>query len=90
MHKIEFSVAVLAPFAEFPERFIQDLGIFFIPPASLPFVIVRNPTIFTANMGNIYLALNQKEDAIQVYKKALQLNPRYEEAKNRLKELEGK
>ena len=42
------------------------------------------------NMGNIYLALNQKEAAIQVYKKALQINPRYEEAKNRLKELEGK
>jgi CubicO group peptidase (beta-lactamase class C family) len=41
-------------------------------------------------MGNIYLALNKKEDAIRFYKKALQITPLYEEAKNRLKELEGK
>ncbi|MEO6722252.1 MAG: serine hydrolase [Ferruginibacter sp.] len=41
-------------------------------------------------MGNIYLALNQREDAIKFYKKTLQLNPGYEEAKNRLKELESK
>lgn len=40
-------------------------------------------------MGNIYLALNKKEDAIRFYKKALQITPVYEEAKNRLKELEG-
>ncbi len=41
-------------------------------------------------MGNIYLALNRKEDAIRFYKKTLQLYPGYEEAKNRLKELEAK
>ena len=41
-------------------------------------------------MGNIYLALNRKEDAIRFYKKTLQLYPGYQEAKNRLKELEGK
>jgi CubicO group peptidase (beta-lactamase class C family) len=40
--------------------------------------------------GNIYLALNRKEDAITYYKKTLQLYPGYQEAKNRLKELEGK
>lgn len=39
-------------------------------------------------MGNVYLALNRKQDAILFYKKALQLTPMYEEAKNRLKELE--
>lgn len=41
-------------------------------------------------MGNIYLALNRKEDAIRLYKKTLQLYPGYEEAKNRLKEIEDK
>ncbi len=41
------------------------------------------------NMANIYLALNRKTDAITFYKKALDLYPGYEEAKNRLKELEG-
>jgi len=40
--------------------------------------------------GNIYLALNRKEEAITFYKKTLQLYPGYQEAKNRLKELEGK
>jgi tetratricopeptide (TPR) repeat protein len=40
-------------------------------------------------MGNIYLALNKKEEAIRFYKKALQITPVYEEAKNRLKELES-
>ncbi|MEO8770414.1 MAG: serine hydrolase [Ferruginibacter sp.] len=39
-------------------------------------------------MGNIYVSLNRKADAIIYYKKALILNPGYEEAKNRLKELE--
>ncbi|MFZ1799861.1 MAG: serine hydrolase [Chitinophagaceae bacterium] len=39
-------------------------------------------------MGNIYLALNRKPDAVIFFKKALALNPDYEEAKNRLKELE--
>jgi len=37
-------------------------------------------------MGNIYLALDQKKQAAVYFKKALQLNPNYEEAKNRLKE----
>ena len=41
------------------------------------------------NMGNIYLALNRKAEAITFYKKALAIYPGYEEAKNRLKELEG-
>jgi len=41
-------------------------------------------------MGNIYLAMNRKDEAIKFYKKTLQLNPGYEEAKNRLKELEGR
>lgn len=40
-------------------------------------------------MGNIYLAAGKKEEAINFYKKALQITPIYEEAKNRLKELEG-
>ncbi|WP_221392184.1 serine hydrolase [Dyadobacter sp. NIV53] len=39
-------------------------------------------------LGNVYLALNRKEDAIRFYKKALQIYPGYQEAKNRLKELE--
>ncbi len=38
-------------------------------------------------MGNIYLALGRKEDAINYYTKTLQLNPDYEEAKSRLREL---
>jgi CubicO group peptidase (beta-lactamase class C family) len=41
-------------------------------------------------MGNIYLSLNRKQEAIVHYKKALAVNPQFEEAKNRLKELEGK
>lgn len=41
-------------------------------------------------MGNIYLALNRKEDAIRYYKLTLQLYPGYEEARTRLRELEGK
>ena len=41
-------------------------------------------------MGNIYAALGRKKDAARYYKKTLELNPAYEEAKNRLKELEGK
>lgn len=39
-------------------------------------------------MGNIYLALNRKKEAAVYYRKALQLNPGYEEARNRLKEIE--
>jgi len=39
-------------------------------------------------MANIYLALDRKQDAIRFYKKALAITPGYEEAKNRLRELE--
>ncbi len=38
-------------------------------------------------MGNVYLALNKKEEAIKHYKKTLAIAPWNEEAKNRLKEL---
>jgi predicted negative regulator of RcsB-dependent stress response len=38
-------------------------------------------------MGNIYLALNKKEEAISAYKKALAITPGYEEARNRLREM---
>jgi CubicO group peptidase (beta-lactamase class C family) len=38
-------------------------------------------------MGNIYLALNRKQDAIISYTKVLAINPDYIEAKNKLKEL---
>ncbi len=41
-------------------------------------------------MGNIYLALNRKDEAIKYYKKTLELNPDYEEAKSRLRELVSK
>ena len=41
-------------------------------------------------MGNIYLALGRKEDAKKYYKRTLEIYPGYEEAKNRLKELERK
>jgi CubicO group peptidase (beta-lactamase class C family) len=43
--------------------------------------------LILVTMGNIYLALNKKEEAIKMYRKALQITPMYEEAKNRLKEL---
>lgn len=46
--------------------------------------------LIMVTMANIYLAMGKKEEAIQFYKKALQITPVYEEAKNRLKELEGK
>jgi len=42
------------------------------------------------SMGKIYEALGRKEEAIIWYKKALALFPKYEEARNRLKGLEGK
>jgi CubicO group peptidase (beta-lactamase class C family) len=41
-------------------------------------------------MGNVYLKLNRKEEAITAYKKALAIYPGYEEAKSRLRELEAK
>ncbi|MEO5890523.1 MAG: serine hydrolase [Ferruginibacter sp.] len=46
--------------------------------------------LIMVTMGNIYLALNNKAAAIRFYKKALEIAPGYEEAKSRLKELEGK
>lgn len=39
-------------------------------------------------MGNVYLELNRKADAITYYKKALAIYPGNAEARNRLKELE--
>ena len=47
-----------------------------------------NKDLILVTMANIYLALNKKVDAIKFYKKALQITPVYEEAKNRLKELD--
>jgi CubicO group peptidase (beta-lactamase class C family) len=38
-------------------------------------------------MGNIYLALNRKEDAIKYYQETLRITPGYVEAKTRLREL---
>ena len=46
--------------------------------------------LILVTMGNIYLALGKTKDAIKFYKRALQITPMYEEAKNRLKELEDK
>lgn len=47
-----------------------------------------NKDLVMVTMGNIYFALNRKSDAIAAYKKALLIYPGYEEARNRLKELE--
>ena len=47
-----------------------------------------NRDLVMVTMGNIYLALKQKANAIIYYKKALAIYPGYEEARNRLKELE--
>ncbi|MBD2701979.1 serine hydrolase [Spirosoma sp. BT702] len=46
-----------------------------------------NKDLMLVTMGNVYLALNKKEDAVRFYKKALQITPTFEEAKNRLKGL---
>lgn len=48
----------------------------------------KDLVMYTA--GNIYLALNRKEEAIRFYKRSLQLYPAYQEAKNKLKDLESK
>lgn len=58
-------------------------------------VVAENVTEFPDKdlvmlMGNIYLAINRKEGAFKFYKKTLQLYPGYDEAGNRLKELESK
>ncbi|MEO6406328.1 MAG: serine hydrolase [Ferruginibacter sp.] len=52
-------------------------------------VAFPNKDLVMVTMANIYLALNRKSDAIVYYKKALVIYPGYEEARNRLKELEG-
>ncbi len=49
-----------------------------------------NKDLVLLTMGNIYLALNRKEDAVNYYKKTLQITPGNGEAKSRLRELEGK
>jgi len=49
-----------------------------------------NKDLVMLTTGNIYLALNRKEEAIRFYKRTLELYPGYQEAKNRLNELEGK
>ena len=49
-----------------------------------------NRDLVMVTMGNVYLALQRKDDAKRYYEKALVLYPGYEEAKNRLKELEEK
>ncbi|MBL0154196.1 MAG: serine hydrolase [Chitinophagaceae bacterium] len=43
--------------------------------------------LIMATMANVYLALNKKEEAIKFYKRALEISPGFEEARNRLKEL---
>ena len=49
-----------------------------------------NKDLIMLTMGKVYAALNRKQDAIKFYKKTLEITPVYEEAKNRLKELESK
>ncbi len=46
-----------------------------------------NKDLVMVTMGNIYLALNRKADAVIYYKKALAIYPGFEEARNRLKGL---
>ena len=48
-----------------------------------------NRDLVMVTMGNIYSTLNRKADAIACYKKALAIYPGYEEAKRKVKELEG-
>ena len=45
--------------------------------------------LLTLSMANIYRALNRKKDALHFYRKTLLLNPQSEEARNRLRELQG-
>ena len=49
----------------------------------------QNRDLVMVTMGNIYLALNRKNDAITYFKKAILIYPENEEAKNRLKEIAG-
>jgi CubicO group peptidase (beta-lactamase class C family) len=46
--------------------------------------------LILVTLANTYNALGRKEDAINYYRKTLAITPGYEEARNRLKELEGK
>ncbi len=41
------------------------------------------------SLGEVYMSLNNKEEAIKNYKKAFEMNPRNEHAKEMLKKLEG-
>lgn len=45
--------------------------------------------LILVTMGNIYMELNRKEEAISFFEKALAITPGFEEAKNRLKELKN-
>jgi tetratricopeptide (TPR) repeat protein len=45
--------------------------------------------LIALSMANIYLSLNNRGEALKFYKRTLELNPDIEEAKNRLKELNG-
>ncbi|RYZ47973.1 MAG: tetratricopeptide repeat protein, partial [Sphingobacteriales bacterium] len=46
-----------------------------------------NKDLILVTSGNIYNALGRKEEAKKLYEQALAINPQYEEAKNRLKEM---
>lgn len=46
--------------------------------------------LINVTMGNVYLAQNKKAEAIRYFKKALEITPGYEEARNRLKEIDEK
>jgi CubicO group peptidase (beta-lactamase class C family) len=46
-----------------------------------------NKDLIMVSMGNVYLALNQNTEAIEYYKKCLGINPNFEEAKTRLRQL---
>ncbi|MEO7445502.1 MAG: serine hydrolase [Ferruginibacter sp.] len=48
-----------------------------------------NRDLVMVTMANIYLAMDRKQDAIKYYKKALEIYPGYEEARNKLKQLEN-
>ena len=49
----------------------------------------QNRDLVMVTMGNIYLALNRKNDAMTYFKKAILIYSENEEAKNRLKEIAG-
>jgi tetratricopeptide (TPR) repeat protein len=47
----------------------------------------RNSRLYK-EIGDMYLRIDKKERAAQYYRKALALNPRYQEARRRLEKLE--